>query len=138
MLLEIHHDCDEAVCCPKRRGLQCVAPEVHSYPPPICHVPDDRISAAVTRYTRAQSTLHAARESLHTQHQDSNQRMLTAIADFAAARRRRDALFLRALPDDDTIPVATITKFGITYAEVYRLVRGLGSAKATWISAVDE
>ncbi|ATL65628.1 hypothetical protein CRH09_04780 [Nocardia terpenica] len=130
MLLRIHDGCDERNCRPKLRGMQAVDPDSPPAPQPECRVPDDRIAAAVARLTGANAALLTARAALRDRHPDAARAMITATADFAAARRHRDALFLRALPGDGTVPAAVIGKFGISYREVRRLVPSLGPVMA--------
>lgn len=79
----------------------------------------------VARYHDAHSTLRTAKAALRERCPGATQVMLAATAEFAAARRDRDAIFLRALPTDGTIPVHVIDKFGISHVHIHRLIPGL-------------
>lgn len=122
MLVRIHHRCDETQCRAKLRGLQASAPVRYRCPPPQCEIPDPAIDSAVADYRATRSVLQAVKKAFYAHRPGAAQILITAIAEFAAARRRRDALFLRALPEDGTIPMVVITKFRMDRVEVNRLI----------------
>ncbi|MFE6925481.1 hypothetical protein ACFVAV_31015 [Nocardia sp. NPDC057663] len=66
--------------------------------------------------------LEAVKTALYERQPDAEEAMVAATSEFAAARWRRDTLFLRALPPDGTIPALVIKKFRITFLDVHRLV----------------
>ncbi|MBB5915057.1 hypothetical protein BJY24_003924 [Nocardia transvalensis] len=133
LLVRIHADCDEMLCRPKLRGVQSVSPGPGPDAPLICRVADDRIVAIVSRYADAEAALKAAQAAFCDGYPEATKVMLTAANEFASARHQRDSQFLHSLPGDGTIPVATITKFGLSYTEVHRLLGGLGPANGRWV-----
>ncbi|MGW6425094.1 hypothetical protein ACWF82_20665 [Nocardia sp. NPDC055053] len=122
-LVRLHHRCDDARCRPKLRGLQALAPVRYRCPPPPCRIPDTAIAAVVAKYLATTSVMRTAKEDAHMP--GAEQSVVAAIAEFAAARRGRDALFLRPLPEDGTIPTAVVTKFRIDRLDLYRLIPAL-------------
>ncbi|MFE7720518.1 hypothetical protein ACFU44_15925 [Nocardia rhizosphaerihabitans] len=122
ILLRLHRHCDPTRCRLKLRALQAFAPQQHQCPPPRCPIPDKDIAVAVADYQATQWVLDAVKVAFYRRQPESVQAMTAATAEFATARRRRDALFLRALPPDGTIPVTVIKKFRITYFDIHRLV----------------
>ncbi|MFE7721884.1 hypothetical protein ACFU44_22890 [Nocardia rhizosphaerihabitans] len=121
-LLRLHHRCAETRCRPKMRGLQALAPVRYPCPPPRCRIPDAAIEAVVAKYHAATSVLRVAKNDFYAHKRGAEQTVVTAIAKYAAARRRRDELFIHALPEDGTIPQTVIAKFRIDRADIYRLV----------------
>ncbi|MEV0545093.1 hypothetical protein, partial [Nocardia salmonicida] len=71
---------------------------------------------------RTRSVLQSVKKAFYAHQPGAAQTVITAIAEFAAARRRRDALFLRALLKDGTIPMVVITKFRMGRVEINRLI----------------
>lgn len=122
MLVRLHHRCDETRCRAKLRGLQAMAPVRYRCPPPQCRISDPVIAAAVADYRATRSVLDVVKEALYAHQPGAEQTVISAIAEFAAARRRRDALFLRALPEDGTMPTVVITKFRMDRIEINRLI----------------
>ncbi|MGV9823873.1 hypothetical protein [Nocardia xishanensis] len=129
ILVRLHSACDETRCRPKLRGLQALAPVHYQCPPPQCGVPDHDIAVVVADYRAACSVLQAVKKALNERRPETAQAMAVATADFAAARWRRDALFLRALPGDGTVPTVVITKLRIDLHDIYRLVPALSQTK---------
>ncbi|MFE6925465.1 hypothetical protein ACFVAV_30935 [Nocardia sp. NPDC057663] len=117
-----HRQCAQERCRLKLRGLQAFAPNRYRCPPPQCRVPDQDIAAAVADYQGTRWVLEAVKAALSVRQPESLSAMAAATAEFAAAHRRRDALFLRALPTDGTIPAMLIRKFRISYFEMHRLI----------------
>ncbi|MGW6700002.1 hypothetical protein [Nocardia sp. NPDC055049] len=122
VLVRLHHRCDETRCRPKLRGLQAMAPVRYRCPPPQCGVPDPAIAAAVADYRATKSVLKAVKEAFYAHQPGAEHAVISAIAEYAAARRRRDALFLRALPADGSVPTIVITKFRLDRIEINRLI----------------
>ncbi|MFF2085398.1 hypothetical protein ACFVVM_16600 [Nocardia sp. NPDC058176] len=121
-LVRLHHKCEEARCRPKMRGLQALAPVSYRCPPPRCPISDAAIASVVTKFHAATSVLHEAKKDFYAHKLGAEQTMVTAIAEYAAARCRRDLLFLRALPADGTVPEVVITNFRIDRTDIHRLV----------------
>jgi len=122
MLVRVHRHCDETWCRPKLCGLQAMAPGRYRCPPPQCAIPDPTIDSAVADYRATRSVLQSVKKAFYAHQPGAAQTVITAIAEFAAARRRRDALFLRALLKDGTIPMVVITKFRMGRVEINRLI----------------
>ncbi|MFF0457767.1 hypothetical protein [Nocardia africana] len=125
MLLNIHNDCLYEDCRARLRGLQAIFPGRYECPIPTCPVPDEIVAPTVARFLDACAALQAARESLIGRLPGGAEMMLAATSRYGACRSRRDAMFLRALPDDGTIPAALIARFGLEYLDVHRLLPAL-------------
>ncbi|MFE7721900.1 hypothetical protein ACFU44_22975 [Nocardia rhizosphaerihabitans] len=124
-LVRLHHRCDETRCRPKMRGLQALEPVRFRCPPPRCRIPDAAITSVVAKYHATTSVLRAAKEDFYAHKPGAQQSLVSAIAEYAAARRRRDSLFLQALPEDGAIPTVVIKKFRIDRIDMYRLIPAL-------------
>ncbi|MBY8863805.1 hypothetical protein K7711_45590 [Nocardia sp. CA2R105] len=125
ILLDLHHYCDEGSCRAKQRGRQGITYDSASEPAPKYRVPEEQIALVVDRVVAADIRLQVAKSALRAGQGETYAEMIAATADFASARRLRDALFLAGLPDDGTVPALTIRAFGMSLREVRRLVPGL-------------
>ncbi|MFE7720561.1 hypothetical protein ACFU44_16145 [Nocardia rhizosphaerihabitans] len=122
ILVRLHRGCDESRCRPKLRGLQALAPVPYNCLPPRCRVPDRDIVLAVADYRGTWEVLQAVKQAFYARRPEAAEAMTIAIANFAMARRRRDALFLRALPEDGTVPTIVLAKFRIDYLDLNRIL----------------
>ncbi|MBY8858640.1 hypothetical protein K7711_19330 [Nocardia sp. CA2R105] len=125
ILLDLHHHCDERSCRAKQRGQQGITCDSASSPVPECQVPEERVALVVDRVVAADIALQMAKHALRPGKEEASAEMITATAEFASARRLRDALFLAGLPDDGTVPASMVRAFGMSLREVRRLVPGL-------------
>ncbi|MFF3569224.1 hypothetical protein ACFYXQ_15750 [Nocardia jiangxiensis] len=125
ILLDLHHYCDARSCRVKQRGQQGIADDAASKPVPECRAPEEQITLVVDRVVAADIALQMAKHALRTGKGEASAEMIAATAEFASARRLRDALFLAGLPDDSTVPASMVRAFGISLRELRRLIPGL-------------
>ncbi len=122
VLGDIHHGCDVRRCRAKQRAREAITPGTPAIPVAECRVERGKIKAAAARVCTAYTSVLWAEAALRTGQAGASAAMITATAELGAARRRRDALFLRAVPVDGTIPTELIGRFGLSLREVRRLV----------------
>lgn len=128
MLVALHRWCDERRCRVTQRGRQAITGTV-SVPVPECRVPADRVARAVGQVMAADIAVTEATHALQAGAREATAALLSATAYAGFARRHRDMLFLRGLPEDGTVPRSMIIGFGLSLRDVLRLVPGLDAAR---------